>query len=776
MATNQTIEIRLIVKDEVSKAVQGIYDSMQRRDAQLNTGRAREGMMGLHRGVQAVHRELSSLARLSLGGLIGGGVVAGIFSAGQALQEFAAKGLQLHYTAQSLGVGREMLTKYSDAMMALGQSQEEASKGIESAVGALRDLQTYGAKSQVWEELGKGAHGSGIKLRNELRAAMVGPDGAEGALRLLLYRMQGMKPEGQRAIAKMFGLGSVAASDLLDILPRLNKRVQLSVPEQKELALANANLQISWGNIQTTLAQAFIPTFAKLATSIDQFLQSPNGQAFVEQLKAWGEQLSKAVDEWLAKGGLNKAATDLSGTIDTLKSAFDAADAVVQAMGASWTGIIATLVGLKFASWLSGIALQLWGISRIPGLLRLLGALGVTYGAARALKARRDRMYGAEAEGDPDPYRKPFTMEDIHTRLQGGTVWDRFRQRGGGSVWEGFKNSIRESLAPEKQSGTDEQGADKTAPERRADLLEKRRANRELTEEFGDLKYSLAKLNDYIMPGGPEGGKGSSGYQFPQAEGQVAPASSPFAGMPLTALPKLPGTRLTGVSAGLGAGSFFGNYQGQYNWGDPMDRPRSNALGVPEAQQGISLSSRQTLGQYHKVTDPLGREFLERQTDTGPGKRLQRLVDVAGPAAERMGFTPQTFPTDQPFKVEPSTLNLESMRRSVLGLPSEPFAGVGGEAGREARAAASGGGPRSLFEGMAPGMFGEGRSINDITRELAGQGGGGVLNGSASVDIDVSDLATASRNGNDLFKPSPLEGAVQMQSPSHVPYNPPSYQ
>lgn len=89
----------------------------------------------------------------------------------------------------------------------------------------------------------------------------------------------------------------------------------------------------------------------------------------------------------------------------------------------------------------------------------------------------------------------------------------------------------------------------------------------------------------------------------------------------------------------------------QYGWRDPEDRPGSNALGVPDTQQGIALPSRATLGQWFNVTTPDGRIYRLQQTDVGPGRSTGRGVDISAAAAHAMGYTPGTFPTDANFTV-----------------------------------------------------------------------------------------------------------------------------
>lgn len=94
-------------------------------------------------------------------------------------------------------------------------------------------------------------------------------------------------------------------------------------------------------------------------------------------------------------------------------------------------------------------------------------------------------------------------------------------------------------------------------------------------------------------------------------------------------------------------GSWYSQYKGKYIWVDTGDKPNSNALGVPDDQQGIALPSSSTLGDWFLVTAPNKRTLKLQQTDIGPADWTGRTIDIAAVAAERFGYSPQTFPTDE---------------------------------------------------------------------------------------------------------------------------------
>lgn len=98
-----------------------------------------------------------------------------------------------------------------------------------------------------------------------------------------------------------------------------------------------------------------------------------------------------------------------------------------------------------------------------------------------------------------------------------------------------------------------------------------------------------------------------------------------------------------------GRGSWYSQYRGKYLWVDKGDKPNSNALGVPDDEQGVAFYSRETLGKWFLVTAPNGKTLKLQQTDVGPHPRTGRKIDIAAVAAEEFGYTPKNFPTDAIF-------------------------------------------------------------------------------------------------------------------------------
>ena len=728
---DQTIEIKLVLRDELSRQLAPVTQALR----ELQATRINAPVIGMQRlgaASQVLHREFSSLARLTFGGLIGGGVVAGIYNTVKAIGDLARENLALRYSAEGLGVHPEFLEQMQDGLQALGMSAEQASSSVSSAINTLREAEVKGTKSGLFGALEKGAHGSGLRLWREIREQMAGPEGAEGAFKFLITRMRDMNPSGQRGLMKHLGLSSLAFKDLQEVLPQLNKRIQLSREESVKLQVANTNFGINMGNVGRILGSAVMPGLAKITKAFSDYLQTEAGKKFAAELKEWSTSVGDAIDKWVREGGLQKEIDGIKQAVQDVKDAMAGADVVIQRIGTEWEDLINGLTETGFVDWLKDVATWLGIIG--PDLDE--GKVTLLERAAAALKdimaSKRTRQDELEA-GDWQLFR-----ED----------WERSLMPPGTAPTPRFVPQGVPRATP--QSG---EGQPKSEQERRADLAHEKNERDALTRELRDATYAMAKFNDYTAPGGPEGSAdGRSGYGagLPLApsfdiSSVLGPAGGgkknrPWPTLPssATSLSAIPGSVRPAQSSGYGFASWYGN-RPDLGFRDDEDKGRK---GVSEREQGIALGPRETLGQHHYLTDPhTGLTHVTKQTDTGPNIRTQKLVDIHASQLERMGYSAQTFPSG----------------RGIWGVAPTNFE------------------KPELWAGRS-GSFDE-EGMSGITRAQAREAsGGGTINGSATVDIDVSGLGGGESRSDSLFKPSPLGGAVQMQNAQHVPNNQLSFQ
>lgn len=734
---DQTIEIKLILRDELSRQLAPITAAIKDLNYNVDAGsnRAHGGMVKLGGAARAVHREFSALSRLTLGGIAGGGVVAGIVAASKALGEMARQGQQLRYQAEALGTTPAFLERMSDGLLALGVDANTASKDVQNVISTLRDAETHGTKSGLFKALEHGVHGSGIRLWHEIKQQMAGPEGAEGAFKFLISRIEKMAPTGQRAMLKALNISSLAFKDLKEVLPQLHKRIQLSREETQKLAVANANFSIEMGNIGRILGSAVMPGVEKVTSAFAKFLRSENGKKFAAELREWSDAIGAAVGGWIndkGPNGLSANIEDLKKAVAFLKESFAGADQVITDMGASWTGVLAGLVATGFAVWLAGVAANLITIGKSPIALRILGSAAILGAAAAWLKGQHE-AFNQDQDHDPYSSRPAYETEDIRRRVYGEepqTIWQRLR-----GMWD-----ARVKRLNEQQQG--EKGIGKTEPEKRSDLKQEEQERTALALELKDLASEVRQINSYFAIGGPEG----------SADGR----------------------------SGFGAG---------VNIANDLSLPAFKTL----MGGGVFAEHHQTVveaAQRHGVPPSLMASILGFETGYGKSRAVKEFNNPAGLMGR--GDMNRTF---QKFdSLEEGIDKVGSVQKRIFEQGGRAIAGMGkiyAPVGRGGRAVGNdpnntnrlwSGGITSLQEkfqdrGFDPGGLQDavpGPSV--ITRSLAAEGGGGMGNGSATVDIDIGGLGQPARNPGDLFRPQPLEGAVQMQNATHQQHNPLSFQ
>jgi hypothetical protein len=168
--------------------------------------------------------------------------------------------------------------------------------------------------------------------------------------------------------------------------------------------------------------------------------------------------------------------------------------------------------------------------------------------------------------------------------------------------------------------------------------------------------------------GSPYGGT----VPFPVAGAGLGANNAPI-NIPTTPGPSSDSLGMTPQADQSGAnvsGSWFGTYSGDHDWRDnrePAGHP--TASGIPPSAPGIALPTRSTLGQRFVVTAPNGQSIVVPQTDVGPGAN-GRGVDLTAAAAEKLGYSPSSFPTDGKFNVRPFTGHVDDPQPANSTSPS----------------------------------------------------------------------------------------------------------
>lgn len=380
---NDYIEIRAILRDEVSRALQSMGKSAQQLERELDLKKAANELNAVTRSTELLTRSftglrnafLSAMRTLGVGGLLGGGGLVGSLGfIANSLANYSKQGLNLHYTSQALGVATNELRALTNAGMALGLSQDQAASSIESAFGKLQDLKTRGVASSFYQEMANAAHGSGVVLVTEMQKAIADSGGnLTAGLRVAIKRAQDLikagKPEAARFIMDALGLPPNFV-DIENVLGRLRDRVNQNIPAMQQYNLAWTNLGVSWDNIKDRIGMAVMPAFERLIGRFDNWL---NSKVVQDALKRWTDWIEKDVN-W-EKVGKNIGAffTGVNEVIGNFVFIFNQADAVIKAMGLTWPTIFTALIGLGIVKWLVSVAVALGAIGKLRGVLGRLG-------------------------------------------------------------------------------------------------------------------------------------------------------------------------------------------------------------------------------------------------------------------------------------------------------------------------------------------------------------------------------------------------------------------
>jgi hypothetical protein len=351
-------------------------------DARTTFAKVQAGLKGFENSVQhlgnIVRREFGSLLRLTgAGGLLGGGLVAGLAQTSQALGGLARSSLQTSYTAEALGLTGERLNRLTARGMALGQTQKEAETNVKAVLDHLHNMRTYGTNSSEWQELLKGR--GGAQLARELMAAF--EKSPEAALEYLAGRRSTMKElSGSRSLDQIFSLPLGFKDQFKIQQSELGEIFQLSEPEARRFAVSMAQLNISFQNIKLQAAQAFMPMFERMASGFATFLQGPGGKI----AKEFGDWLKNLDIPW------DKIATGIVKILNALANFFKGMgefikemDPIVKQMD-GWKVIIgglAVVLGTAgLAGWLGSVSAGLGLIANAAWILPLVGAAALSAG------------------------------------------------------------------------------------------------------------------------------------------------------------------------------------------------------------------------------------------------------------------------------------------------------------------------------------------------------------------------------------------------------------
>lgn len=344
MATAKTPVIEVVIRDEVTAALERSRQRMQHADSGFNFKGLTAGLRDLGTTIQGVAHQLSSLT--GLGALMGGGFVAGVVKASNALADLSRSTLQMNYSAEALGLTAKQFETWVARGQMLGMSVEQSKAGVTSLAQLIDKLVVFGPRAAQFSEVYKSLGGPQF-LEQVRRAAQTG--GTQAGIEAYLGGMSQVKDRrGQSFLAEFAGLGPGWANAARLDASKLGNIYQLNASDAAKYNLEMLKLKISFSNVSKEVAVAVMPAMTSMIQTFDKFLQGPGG----DLARKFGSWLSSIDIDW------DKIAKNLIGLIDAATRFVDRVDPIIQKMG-GWTPI---LLGLGAAVGLAGLGggLKVW--------------------------------------------------------------------------------------------------------------------------------------------------------------------------------------------------------------------------------------------------------------------------------------------------------------------------------------------------------------------------------------------------------------------------------
>ena len=245
-------------------------------------------------------------------------------------------------------------------------------------------------------------------------------------------------------------------------------KLELTKDQVDALAIANAQFERSWANIATVLTSAVLPGLTQVTQSVNDYLKTEGGKKFAADLGKVADDIAKSISAWIKEGGLQL-------TLETLKAAFEAADAVIKSIGLSWPQAIAGLVAINFAGWLTGVGGALRAL--VPFLPILLALKDIAHLWGKSPTQMQEEL---------DKQKETPAYKALEQEGMIGALLKTFQE------WFRQQNQNLDKPKPQPQSG---EGLEKTEQERRADLQEEKNQRELLKQEFASLTDELAQVN-----------------------------------------------------------------------------------------------------------------------------------------------------------------------------------------------------------------------------------------------------------------------------------------
>jgi hypothetical protein len=500
-----TVQLRLTIRDEVSRSLNEMSRALRQFDQSVNFTNTQNQLRSVTLLAERFGREIGTVFRMmgAASILSSGGIVASLGLMATGLRNFAREGLQLHYTARDIGMTAGQLSTLAGGLQAAGDSAQDAISSIADVAKAIEDARRLGSVgSPLIQELLRTP--GGIQFWNDLSRELESK-GTPAAMQFLAERINRLQSEGRfeaaRRLRELFG-ASPAFAEGVKLMGQIRERIAPDDKKAQAFLLAWTNLDISVGNVATRIGAAFLPAFERLFNQLDQFLQTKEGEQFLQRIEGWGTRLEEEAQRFArGEGTLRDIWNQLKESVAGLTSAFKQADEVVQAMG-GWGKVLAILVAIRVGAWLGTIVIALGQIAKFKWIFPMLPLIL----AARDVLSTAKTPEELQKDIDEAKKRGPETLR------QGQQWWlDLFRklnpfsqeqQRGVkfGDVQLGAQDEQFVDFLNDLKVNMDDFLAHAPLSENIEDRRFEHRQKQDLRDNFQQLHDELLRLNNILGP------------------------------------------------------------------------------------------------------------------------------------------------------------------------------------------------------------------------------------------------------------------------------------
>ena len=601
-------ETSIIIQDEVTEGARRVRQqfrnfqrntSFQRVSGELNQASRHFGQVGQE--FRSTFEQLGFDAKYTQQGFVNKfAAIAG------SLNDLVTKSKALRYSSQNIGLSAKQYLQLQYAMTAKGMSLDEAARSLDAMGRSIKSLGTFGKQSPVYAKFALEGGPMGRNIAAAIQQVWI-QRGTYDAIKYVYQRMREAPgdPKNQawfrQVVMDALGLSSQAAMD--SDMSKYGDAIALDDQLAGDFLQQSILLRVQLEQLGARISITLMPQIEKLIEFlIDQF-KGPVAGGFRKYLFDLIESFEK----------INWNAVE-EGVVETLRFAGEQLKLFARDLDQVISDIDAFFNKIKAA------------LARDP-------KEGDTEGQ-RKFNRYINWLLGGNTGDDKQQFRKDPEFEFPFANILDSKIFEKFS-----SLLDNPNTPFSTNIEDRRGDAADESLSPAIEAEQQRTRRELQQRFKEMTKEISILTDTLRVRRGGISGGNVEGGVTKAGRNRPMMT--VAGES----GGPPRAI------------AGQSRSSWYSQFKGAFGWGDPADKAGSAFTGHPDVMPGIALRAGEGApgrpgkqeGGWFEVASPNARTFLVRQHDIGPSYTSAhgRQIDINAALAERMGYSPKTFPTDK---------------------------------------------------------------------------------------------------------------------------------